>query len=433
MLSAASGGVKVSRMPRVDAELERYVDLDRRLVEAAKGIKLLSNLDWPARLCEEFLDGWRAGRPRLPEVPHPKHDFRENVAALESVVRECDPAHPVGRYVRRTASSYVTAARMLESRGTPAFTELSAALYGKPGDGFGVAGLTNLDAADHFVRAAEDLAPACVVTDKDLCLLPEYVATRLREQIAPFFGEHKVEVAVDPDLAAKAAAGARRLRIRASTCFTPTDINQLLQHEAFVHTTTMLNGREQPYLKSLGLGAPRTTCTQEGLATFAELITTAIDLSRLLRLALRIRAVQQAMDGANFIEVFRYFLDSGQNLHDSFQSARRVFRGGDPRGRVVFTKDVIYVHGLVFTQTLLRKAIERGKVQYPHCLFAGRLTWGDVIDLEPFFESGFIARPMHEPDWVANRASLAAYLTCMVFANRIPLGEIRLEDYLNEA
>lgn len=416
-------------MGPMDGTLERYADLDRRLVEAARGIKVLTSLDWPAGAGEEFLRGWRGGNPSVPKVSHPRHDFRERIAALRDITRSCDPDHPVGRYIRRTAESYVTAARMLESRGTPAFTELSCTLYGRPADDFGAPGLTNLDAADHFIESTDDLAADCSLGDEDLCLLPDYIATRLREAMASLFKDHPVEVVVDPDLASKAAAGAFRLRLRGSTCFTPMDPEQLLQHEAFVHTTTKLNGRLQPYLKSLGLGAPRTACAQEGLATLAEMITDTMDLGRLRRLALRIRAIQRALDGADFIEVFRFFLEAGQSLHESFQSARRIFRGGDPRGGVVFTKDVVYVKGLVFTHTFLRKAIESRKFEYPQWLFAGRLTWGDVVDLEPFFQSDLIATPRLVPAWVANRPCLAAYLTYSVFANRIRLGEIRLEDF----
>src|SRR5690606_25614190 len=145
----------------------------------------------------------------------------------------------------------------------------------------------------------------------------------------------------------KAAAGARKIRIRGGTCFSWMDIPQLVNHEAFVHTLTMLNGREQPHLKSMGLGAPRTTRVQEGLAIFAELITGAIDLSRLRRIALRVKAVHMAMEGADFIQVFSFFLDAGQNELESYYSAMRIFRGGDVRGRLVFTKDVVYLVGLV--------------------------------------------------------------------------------------
>ena len=39
------------------------------------------------------------------------------------------------------------------------------------------------------------------------------------------------------------------------------DRDQLLQHEAFVHSLTALNGRLQPVLKSMELPSPRTTAT----------------------------------------------------------------------------------------------------------------------------------------------------------------------------
>jgi uncharacterized protein (TIGR02421 family) len=412
-------------------ELARFADLDRRVVEAARPIKILSSLDWPARACGEFLRGFDAGRPALPSLDHPKLEFADSVGGLRSVVAACDPSHPVGAYVRDTALSYITAARMLESVGTPAFTDLSAELYGRPGDAFGAPGLTNLDAADQFVRASDDLRPHCPRTEEDVRVPPQAVAETLRRQVATFFEGHPFEVVVDDNLASRAAAGARRLRIRGSARFHASDIPQLLQHEAYVHSATMWNGQEQPFLKSLGLGAPRTTATQEGLATFAELITTAMDLDRMRRIGLRIQAIHRAIEGADFIEVFRFFLGEGQTRLDSFQSARRVFRGGDPRGRIVFTRDVIYVQGLVYTHTFLRKAIQAGRVDYPSLLFAGRLTWGDVIALEPFFRDGFIAGPRHQPEWAAHHASLAAYLTWSLFAHRIPIGEIRLEDFLH--
>jgi uncharacterized protein (TIGR02421 family) len=417
-------------MPQSD--LVRFADLDHRLVEAAKSIKILSNLNWPARASDEFMRGYEAGRPELPRVAYPKFDFADNVRELRAVAAACDPSHPIGDYIRRTAESYVTAAGMLESIGTAAFGELSAQLYGGPGDGLGVPGVTNLDAAEQFIRASDELAAYCPRADEDLCILPQTVADSLRRQVGPFFKDQPFEVVVDPDLASHAAAGAHRLRLRGSTCFHAADIPQLLQHEAYVHSATMRNGRGQPNLTSLGLGAPRTTATQEGLATFAELITNAMDLSRMRRIGLRIQAIHRGLQGADFIEVFRFHLEAGQNAQDSFQSTRRVFRGGDMRGRTVFTRDAIYVQGLLFTHTFLRKAIQSGKVDYPAYLFAGRLTWGDVIRLEPFFRSGFLAGPELQPEWVANRPSLAAHLTWSLVANRIHLEAIRLEDFLRQ-
>ena len=234
---------------------------------------------------------------------------------------------------------------------------------------------------------------------------------------------------MDPGLAAKAAAGARRIRLQ-SLPFSRTDVDQLVQHELFVHSATMRNGKQQPNLRSMGLGAPRTTRTQEGLATLAELVTSSMDLGRMRRIALRIKAIQMGLDGADFLEVFRWFLEMGQDEVESYQSCMRVFRGGDVRGRNVFTKDGVYVQGLIFAHIFLRKAIQSGNPQYLDHLFAGRLTLGDTVALDPFFTSGFIAPARFLPPWVENRACLAASLSYSVFANRIHLGDIGLDDFL---
>ncbi|MFT7220050.1 MAG: hypothetical protein ACI8Z1_001667, partial [Candidatus Azotimanducaceae bacterium] len=85
-----------------------------------------------------------------------------------------------------------------------------------------------------------------------------------------------------------------------------------------------MNGRKQPLLTAFSLGAPRTTAAQEGLATFAELVTGAIDVARIERIALRVIAIDKALSGANFIEVFELFIDSGHTEIESFNSTMRV-------------------------------------------------------------------------------------------------------------
>jgi uncharacterized protein (TIGR02421 family) len=416
--------------PKLTPELERLVDLDNRLVLASKQIKVLTSLVWPEETCPRFLDAWNAGNPRLPHPHFAPVQYGDNINELKKIMAACDRAHPVGNYIYLTAESYCTAATMLQNRGNPIFTELSAQLYGRPSDKIGSGGLTHADAATHFIESTRDFIAAYEEPSGGGLLSAEHVVSEMKKVLGPFFKNHPIEVAIDPGLTSKAAAGAQRIRIRGGTVFSQVDIGQLIQHEGLVHMLTMLNGREQPRLKSLGLGSPRTTRTQEGLATFAELITSTIDLSRLQRIALRIRAVQLAELGADFIEVFRFFLDAGQEPMESFQSTARVFRGGDPRGKVIFTKDTVYLQGLIFIHTFLRKALQSAKFRFPAYLFAGRLTLGDVVALEPFFESGFIEQPQYEPPWLQHRQRLAAYLCYAIFANRISLGDIHLQDFL---
>ena len=412
-----------------DPALAKFAEFDARLVAAAKGIRVLAILDWPPAVREAFLRSWDAGDPELPRHEYPAVSFTRESEELRKIAYAVDRQHPIGRYIYETARSYMAAASMLENIGTPAFTATSVEMYGKPGDRLGSGNLTNLDAADHFLKVSDEFVRSVYITEADYCLTPEFVAERLEEVVRPVFGDHTPQILVDPGLASKAAAGASRVRIRGNTKFAPLDIGQLAQHEVFVHSATMRNGMEQPHLKSLSLGAPRTTRTQEGLATLAELITSTMDLTRLRRIALRIKAIEMALGGADFLEVFQYFIEAGQDEFESYQSAMRVFRGGDVRGGICFTKDGVYVQGLIFVNTFLRKAIQTGKVDYPHYLFAGRFALGDVVQLEPWFKSGWISMPRIEAPWVANRHCLAAHLCYSTFANRIRLDDIELDQF----
>jgi uncharacterized protein (TIGR02421 family) len=258
---------------------------------------------------------------------------------------------------------------------------------------------SNTDAALDMLRITDDLLGSQRLPPLACDIPAEEFAARLRERMGDFFTHDKVEVILDPELASKATAGSKAVRLRATALFSEADLEQLLEHEAFIHTATLLNGKHQPALRSLGLGAPRTTRTQEGLATFAEILTGAMDIARLRRIALRVVMVGKALAGADFIEVFRGFLDAGQTEVESYRSAARVFRGGDVRGRVCFTKDGAYLEGVFSIQLFIKRALHEGRGHLLPMLFVGRVTTGDVIRLEPFLASGLLARATYLPPW----------------------------------
>lgn len=412
-------------------DLQHFTALDTQLCQLAKAVKILSTLGWDAAVCEAFLADYQKGQPKLPHVEYARPDYQDLRRELVKIMRAADQSHPVGRYIFQTAWSYVVAARMLENVGRADFFKFSEMLYGRPSDRVG--SISNLDLAEDFVRITGEFAAVMPDnTEAQHCILPSVVVNELKERSDAFFGGSRISVVIDPHLASKAAAGSERVRIRSMTHFSRAEINQLLEHEIYVHSATMMNGKGQLHLKSMGLGAPRTTATQEGLATFAEFITNTMDLGRLRRIALRIKATQIAMDGADFIDVFRFFLKSGQSKNESFQSAARIFRGGDVRGKVVFTKDTVYLKGLLSVHTFLRKAIESHKILYPLHLFSGRMTLGDVYSLEEFFTNGYIQDAQFKPAWVANREGLAAFLCYSAFTNRLNLSEVQLADFLDD-
>ncbi len=411
-----------------DAILDRLAELDRRLVVAVKGIKLLAALSWPASTQAQFLDAWRRGNPQLPHVEYERTDFSLTREELEAIFLAADAQHPVGDYLRRTAQSWLYATELLDAAGTMDISEHSARLFGRPGDRLPGGSVSNLDAARHFIELADELGREIGTADETQRIPAEELCTELQQRISAFFMHNKITVELDPNLIAKAAAGPTRIRLRAGTSFSEYDRHQLLEHEAFVHSLTALNGREQPNLKSLALNSPRITATQEGLATFAELMSGAIDIGRMKRISLRILAIDMALSGADFIEVFKFFLDSGQNEADSFTSAMRVFRGAPTSGGAAFTKDAVYLHGLLSVHTFFRWALKNQKLKLCRSLFAGKMTLHDVLALEAYFDSGYIAAPLYIPPWVQRANGLAGTLAFSLFANRIRLDRVEAED-----
>jgi uncharacterized protein (TIGR02421 family) len=407
------------------SDLAHFTGLDQRLLDAVRSIRVLSAVSWPASKERRFLDALASGRETIPKIEYARRDFSAQREELEAISTQCDASHPLGAYLQRSARSWSVAAQMLEALGTPQVTAHSIELYGKPDDALPGGGQSNLDAARYFLSIAEKLGDGLAADSDDDEVIPAHsLRGEVQREVDAFFGAGVVEVELDNDLTAKAAAGATRIRLRASTAFSEYDRSQLLAHEAFVHTLTALNGRAQPILKSLSRTSPRATGTQEGLAVFAELMSGSIDIARLKRISLRILAIEKALQGADFIEVFRYFRKHGQNARDSFTSAQRVFRGVPLSGGAAFTKDNVYLAGLLTVHTFFRWAFKRRRLDLLHNLFAGKFALEDVILLAPCFADGMLVPSKYLPPWVQSAQGLAGKLAFSLFANRIRMGRI---------
>jgi len=413
---------------QVAPELQRYADLDQRLLAAVRGIRILPTVAWPASLEDRMIEAYTKGNYTLPDVSYQRPDLTEARAALAAIEREADDGDPLGDYLKRTAESWRIAAEMLEAVGTAGVTEPSIALYGRPGDSIPGSSRSNLDAANYFVELADELGADLEDDDISANISAEVLSADLSRTLDAFFGAGIISVEVDNELTAKAAAGATRVRLRGGTRFSEYDRHQLLAHEAFVHSLTALNGRAQPLLASLARTSPRVTATQEGLAVFAELMSGAIDIARLKRISLRIIAIDMALNGADFVEVYKYFKAFDQSPADSFHSAQRVFRGVPLTGGAAFAKDNVYLSGLLAVHTFFRWALKQRRMDMLRHLFAGKLALHDVMTLEPYFASGAIVPPRWLPPWMQHVHGLAGKLAFSLFVNRIHMGKVQAEE-----
>jgi uncharacterized protein (TIGR02421 family) len=394
------------------SSLAGVADLDRRASKAARRVRILGTLSWPATVEEQFLEAWHAGRPELPVPPQVQVDDRAD-EELKAVRAACDPGDPAQAFVARTADSYRQALAMLHAAGTDAFVAHARALYGAPDEPAVPGGRPVLHEAEQLLSAGEALdLPSQVPT-----VPAEEARQRLHDAAAPHFLD-PLPVELDPDLGSLAAAGARRVRLRDGIAYAPNQIDQLLQHEALVHSATKRNGQRSG-LQCLGLSSPRTTADQEGLATLAELVTDTLDLQRLRRIALRVRMVAAALDGADFLDVFRALREAGQPEREAFRSSMRIFRGGDVRGRIVFTKDVVYLAGLRRVHSFLLAALRAHRHELVTVLFGGRMTCGDAVLLAELWADGTLQAPAVVPPWARQLDRLAAYLVWAAYGQGV--------------
>jgi uncharacterized protein (TIGR02421 family) len=408
-------------------------EINERAVAIAANIKLLGSLSWPNKAKQtlasatgtptsesqgqtedtenEHLRCLKLGLP-LPSIEYPKADYSEELRALETLAKSFSANDPAEIVTLANIQSYMDAAHMVHARGTTLLTDLSIQTFGKPGSRIPGMTMTNLEAAEHLISLGHDFEHPYIEAPP-MGLAAEEVARDLESRIAKRFAHvaQPPRVSIIEGLSAKASATSETIRLRAGTGYSKYDARQLFAHEVMTHSLTALNGLHQPVLKTMGRGAPRTTATQEGLATFSELVTGSIDLKRLLRLALRIVAIDRALSGADFRETFEFFMEHGQGLEESYHSAARIFRGGQPDGGCIFTKDVVYLDGLIRIHTLFRWALANKRLGLVHLLFCGRLTLEDCFLLEESYDQGLIAPPLQIPEWYENIEGLAGQLT----------------------
>ena len=254
----------------------------------------------------------------------------------------------------------------------------------------------------------------------------EEIKRRLDEILPAHFGADAPRVEITMNVSGKAAAGRDTIKLRKDALYSDLDVTQLLQHEAFVHIATGKNGEAQPHFPILAESYPGNAKTQEGLAVFAEFISGALDPHRFRRLADRVIAIDMAANGADFVEIFEFFRERGRTdaPFEAFESARRVFRGGVLSGGAPFTKDSIYLGGLLEVHNFLRAAVRTGDADFIRLLFVGKIDLADLAAMKVLSDAGLIIGPRFMPPWATDLRYLLSYLAYSTFLNEISLKDV---------
>jgi uncharacterized protein (TIGR02421 family) len=400
----------------LERERESIRQAARILAAAARPIRVLKVIDWPAELRTRFFE---KGAKELPRPEYQAFDAAPTQKQLSELsgVRISDTT--IREWVERQAESIEAAALMLAGMGTPAFFEYGRKLYGEPNAKLVAYPTTPLELA----TSVRDVIDQLHVLDIDLSPPRTFDATEVAEQLrtatAAHFGASAPKIEIVDVLSANALAGATTIKVRRGARFTDRDAAQLLQHEAYIHVATALNGRAQTDLPILACGHPYTARFQEGLAVLAELISGTIEMDRFARLSDRVFAIQQVIDGADFLELYKYFLERTGRTEQSYESARRVFRGGVITGGAPFTKDCVYLYGLLQANNTMRALFASGRSDCMPLLFCGKLDVRDIPALAELAAMGLVRAPKFVPPWVSDPRSLFAMLTYTEFTQCI--------------
>jgi len=404
-----------------ESAADRYRQASRILHDVAKPMRVLSALAWPSDLRDQFLAG---GAQQLPEPTYAPTDPAPVLQALTAARALLHPGNVVDDWLSREADSIESTALMLKARQTPEFFEHSRALYGVPDQPLRFDPATPLELAQRVHDALGELHEADMVPPVVRSRTGAQVAAFIESEVQEHFGDAAPAVLLVDELSANATATTSRIRIRSGAEFTTKDAAQLLNHEAFIHVGTGLNGRAQTDIPILAVGHPGTTRTQEGLAVYSEYVSGTLGLDRLRRLADRIVAVQLVVDGADFIELYRWFLDRTPNPEQAFESTRRIFRGAPMTGGAPFTKDCSYLSGYLSVTTFIRAAFTAGRADTLALLFSGKLDLFAIPALAELRSRGLVKPPRYLPPWASDPGWVLAHLTLSSFLATIDLGAV---------
>lgn len=419
-------------MAKKNVEKDIVLNLSKRIITAQQDIRILDHVKWDETIEQEFFRhkekrlplvdaDYYAQRP-LPFVPKEKiEEFRGILRDTHNLLGEYSP---ITRLIKRHCDEYIRAIVMSDARGTPLFVELSKELYGSPSDAFYVGGPT-LSRMGSLLFDLLGTLGVQLETELDVVRYNSHEACDiLQKRLNDYFHQDSIKVMVSDGMVADASAGADSIKLSRDARFSERALKYLEVHEGWVHLGTTLNGSLQPYCTFLSKGSPSCSVIQEGLAVMTEVVSMSSFPARLRKITNRVIAIDKVNQGADFLDIYRYFLECGLKELDAYKQGVRVFRGSLPNGGP-FTKDLAYAKGFVLIYNFLCYAISEQRLDAVPILFSGKLTLDDVPLLIELKSEGLLIEPRYIPVQFKDLSSLSVWLSFSLYLNQFDFTEIQ--------
>jgi uncharacterized protein (TIGR02421 family) len=294
----------------------------------------------------------------------------------------------VADLLREKRDEIGTEVQMILDRETEQFLPGSLRLFGRPDKPLVALADAVLDrlAADPTATKGEEVVGATAFAAAARAELEYY-----RAQFEGFTSS--VEVRKDIPGSLMVAQG--QLLVGEEVSLSATRVPALLAHEVGTHVLTYYNGCAQP-LRQLRFGLAGYEPLQEGLAVLAEWLVGGLTHGRMRTLAARVLAACSLVDGAKFVETFRFLKErAGLSDRAAFGVTLRIYRSGG------LTKDMVYLRGL---RDLLAH-LGAGGAFWP--LFVGKIALAHLPAVEALRARGVLDDPPLRPRYASDPTALA--------------------------
>ncbi|MBD2858724.1 flavohemoglobin expression-modulating QEGLA motif protein [Spongiibacter sp. KMU-158] len=381
-------------------------ELSDELIAIQKPILILDAIKWPQEYENRFLAN--SGK-RLPDIDaafyqaknplafDPKTKREELISLRHKIEKRLGKHDALAKMLCDTTAQYEVVIDMLTQRGHRGFMDASRQLYGSAREHLRGDKLTLIEMGQRLCEIFSLPAAGHLSAHYSVDIPATEAVKQLQDRLQHFFHDSNFTVRETDGIVSDAAAGGDCIKVNTHASFSSLDIRVLEVHEGWVHVGTTLNGRNQPWATWLSVGSPRITALQEGLAVLIETLTFSSYPGRARKISDRVVAIDMAEQGADFIEVYRHFVEQGLTPKQSYKIAQRVFRGGDVSGGSCFTKDLSYVKGFVETVNFIRSTILSDLPQLLPLLFVGKIALDDLPALYEYQQLGVIAPPRYLP------------------------------------
>lgn len=392
--------------------------LSDSIIKAQRPIRILEAIAWDDKIKRAF---FKSKFTKLPKVnaayykkKKAKYSYDKKIEEFElieqSIRKKLGQFSGASKMMQRMCRDYIAAMQMLKSRGTNEFGLYSTQLYGSASDAL-YAGAPKLrDIASSIASTLDNIIGHARNEKDEKIYTAKQAAAIMQKKLRTYFHDHsdRIKVQASADIVADAAAGAEQIKMNAKVKFSERNIRQLEVHEGWVHLGTTLNGLEQPICTFLSKGAPSSTTTQEGLAILIEVLTLSSYPARVQRINNRVIAIEMAEQGADFIEIFKFFQDHSETDFDAYNSTTRVFRGSTAKGKP-FTKDLAYTRGFISIYNYMRIAFQQGQFKHVPLLFVGKSSLEDLRTIIDMVDEGLVTMPKYVPTAFKDPAALASW------------------------